>query len=197
MIQADSPVFLILPSLLFVIVEENHRCLAADVKAWGCCLELLCSLEEWGFSLQHIALACVWKLSLWFLVSSLPGPYPCLRIEKFLIHIRLEMVLDRWTSSRADQPLKCLPGQVVLGLKQDNWSSSLVISWIPSSFWEDSARGTEWMLAHKGIVLHCREAAGPALWLGTEAKMKGWQSCIPRNYNGELAICCLVIISMW
>jgi len=32
-IQPDSPVFLIVPSCLFVIVEENHRCLAADVKA--------------------------------------------------------------------------------------------------------------------------------------------------------------------
>lgn len=49
------------------------------------------------------------------------------------------------------------------------------------------------MLAYKGIVLHCRGAAGPALWLHAEAQMKGWQSCVPRNYHGELAICCLEI----
>lgn len=48
-----------------------------------------------------------------------------------------------------------------------------MFSLIPSSFWEDGARGTEWMLAHKGIVLRCRDAAGPALWLGAEAKMRG------------------------
>lgn len=190
MIQTDSPVVLIVPSFGFAIVKENHRCLAADVKAWGCCSELLCSLEEWGFSLQHTAPACGWELSPWSPVSPLPGPYPSPRTEKLLIYIRLEMVLDRWTSSRADQPLKCLQGQVVLGLKHHH-RSSLVISLIPSSFWEDGARGTERMLAYKGIVLHCRDAAGPALWLGAGAKMKGWQSCILRNYSGELATCCL------
>lgn len=61
------------------------------------------------------------------------------------------------------------------------------------------------MLAYKGFV-HCRDAAGPALWLHAEAQMKGWQSCVLRNYNGELAMCSLddllsriipVIISMW
>lgn len=172
----------------FATGEENYRCLVANVEAWGCYLELLCPLEEWEFSWKHVTLECGLELRPWSTVSPFSGPHPPLT-EMSLIPIRLEMVLDRWTSSTTDKPLKCLPGQVVLRWKQDHWPSNLVISSVSKTFWEGSARSTEQMLTHEGIVLHCRGAPGPVLWFSVEAKMKGWECCIPRDYSGEMAIC--------